>query len=344
MVPRLRAGGEPALNLMSLHQKLIDIRLAKGEYHHLQKRFYAELAVRFPYIMTRDMKKLSMKLSEEMDIFLCACLKYKSTRIELETEKKKWRAGTHGVLPVIVSRKPGMRYKHSEIKDIDLIDRRLFFKSRLKLYSKYLKKEDDSISKRMMVDFMPMTTHGSVHQDKFQDFVDLQHDIVKSLPDIYGYIPSSEDHNLNNLYYYNPYHYSDTMNPKEIDGKTINQCYGEAVTDNLILYFLPRSICFNLLSDKKDEDESNSHEVSIRCPMEGITDYGSDEEIDYLKHRPMQNPLHTMLKEIISNFDRIREIMEKTEKHKQETYVQCMSYMKRAKKVTTPFKVLNELL
>ncbi|NYT19756.1 MAG: hypothetical protein GKC08_05660 [Methanosarcinales archaeon] len=108
------------------------------------------------------------------------------------------------------------------------------------------------------------------------------------------------------------------------------------------MYFLPRSICFNLLDPDSEEDDFRT--INVKSQLEALTDYGKNNKLDYMSNRPMNYPLHALMKEVIANFDRIRDIMIKAEKHKNETYILCESYMKRAKVVTTPFRVLKELL
>lgn len=302
---------------MGLLQKLKDVRTTKQNYFVLQHKFYGELSKRFPYIMNRDIDKVTNKLESELHVLLCAALKYKSIKIRL-TASSRW--GINDKTYANVQRiEPGFYYPQSQRghSDIYYMDLDYFITDKDDMYEH--KTDDDGEPKkdRLVVALSELKKAGhQIIPEKLDTY-------FKFLREVMAYRPKF-------------------------------LCYTEARDNNANASFLIKALQFDLqpksmnvlIKEKEKEDEEYSYSSS------GNGHFRYDQSnndilhmLDYSKHdsRDFDKSVHERLKLFINNYKEIRTKFECEEEKKRKAYKTCLDFLKQMRVHTLPFKVLNEI-
>ena len=308
-----------------LLDKLNKVRASKTDLFTLQKRFYAELSKRFPFIMNADMAKMANKLEDELQSLLCCSLKFNSIKIPLPATNN-YSNTTFKVIANVQRSQPGFYYPQSQRgkSDIHYMDTENYLKDNGDMWRKY---EQRNYGMNRKVTFTK------------KDVLKVGLSELKNPKYAKQIIPDKVDAYFKHL--------REVMSYRRNFVHYINEGYGQGNGIEFKvgkLKFEMRERSFDVRTYKNDEDSHQSYSSSYGFKYKP----GSDDLyrlLDYIDpgYSTFGSYVHKRLKLFIENYDAIRIKLESEEARKKKAYQTCQGFLKQIRVYTLPFKVLGEL-
>lgn len=315
-----------------LEDKLNKIRATKTDLFVLQKRFFGELADRFPYIMRTDMAKIANKLEAELQTLLCASLKYGSIKIPLPSNHDGYSNNSSKTIVNVQRGERGMYYPRSERghSDVFFLDMRYYMKDNGDMYTKYETQDYSPSSGRQS----NTTTQHDELKVGFSELKNPEHS-RRILPD-----------KLDAFYK----HLHEVMAYKPKFMCYTEEGYGNRDNTRMAREFKVGKAWFRILEKSMDferyekpDTEDMQHRYSNPANFQyKPSDDDMERLLDYGK-RDFDADRHDKLKLFIDNYDAIKQRLEKEEALKKKAYETCKDFLKQIRVHTLPFKVLSEL-
>jgi len=300
---------------MGLFDKLKQIRTTKQRYFILQRRFYSELAARYPHIMNSNMADIANKLEDELTTLLCTSLKFKSIKIPLTSKQP------YGIVNVQRS-EPGFYYPQSQRGSSDIHYMNL---------EQYITDKGDMRRKHKEQDYMLAALSELKSPENAPRIVPANLDVYfKYLKEVMAYRSKF-------LCY--------------TDEGVNNQQGAQFISGGLRFLLNARSMDITVpITRQESEDDYYDPNIKYYGSRSRGFCYRPTENdmfrlLDYNGGggRHFSESVHTRLKIFSENYEEIKLRLEKEEIKKKRAYEICKSFIKQIRVYTLPFKVLKEI-
>ena len=308
-----------------LLDKLNKVRASKTDLFTLQKRFYAELLKRFPFIMNADMAKMANKLEDELQSLLCCSLKFNSIKIPLPATNNY--SNTTKVIANVQRSQPGFYYPQSQRgkSDIHYMDTENYLKDNGDMWRKYDERSYDMNSKVTLtkkdvlkVGLSELKNPKYAKQiipEKLDAYFKLSREVMAYRPNFLCYTEEGYDNNKGR----------------------------EFKVPGLEFRMLEKSLNIQF-TGKVDKESHHGYRSSHGFRYQPDHD-DLHRLLDYSDpgSKTFGTSVHQRMKLFIKNYAEIRTKLDSEEARKKKAYQTCQGFLKQIRVYTLPFKVLGEL-